>query len=177
MRFWRDLIDSCGGPWAADFTQPTTRTEDGMDNEEVLGPIDAVVIGYPPGSPMKGDAVPIFMDLVDRGVIRVFDALFVRKNEDGTVSGADFSDLDEDTAGDLMVFNGASTGLLGNDDVEKVAAELEPGAGAAVIVYENRWAAPFVAAVRRNGGVLIASERIGAQDLLDALEASEATAN
>ena len=68
-------------------------------------------------------------------------------------------------------------GLLGNDDVEKVAAELEPGAGAAVIVYENRWAAPFAAAVRRNGGVLIASERIGAQDLLDALEASEATAN
>ena len=58
-----------------------------MDNEEVLGPIDIVVIGYPPGAPMKGDAVPIFMDLVDRGVIRVFDAMFVRKNEDGTVSG------------------------------------------------------------------------------------------
>ena len=148
-----------------------------MDNEEVLGPIDVVVIGYPPGAPMKGDAVPIFMDLVDRGIIRVFDALFVRKNEDGTVSGVDFGELDEATGGDLTVFDGASTGMLGDADVETVAAELEPGSGAAIIVYENRWAAPFVAAVRRNGGVLIASERIGAQDLLDALEATEATAN
>jgi hypothetical protein len=148
-----------------------------MDNEEVLGPIDVVVIGYPPGAAMKGDAVPIFIDLVDRGIIRVFDALFVRKNEDGTVSGIDFGQLDEDTGGDLTVFDGASTGLLGNEDVEAVAAELEPGSGAAIIVYENRWAAPFAAAVRRNGGVLIATERISGQDLLDALEAAEATAN
>jgi len=148
-----------------------------MDNEEVLGPIDIVVIGYPPGAAMKGDAVPIFMDLVNRGVIRVFDAMFVRKNEDGTVSGMDFADADEDTAGDLMVFDGASTGMLGSHDIEMVAAELEPGSGAAIIVYENRWAAPFAAAVRRNGGVLIASERISGQDLLDALDAAEATAN
>ncbi len=148
-----------------------------MDNEEVLGPIDVVVIGYPPGAAMKGDAVPIFMDLVNSGIIRVFDAMFVRKNEDGTVSGMDFADADEDTAGDLMVFNGASTGMLGSADIEMVAAELEPGSGAAIIVYENRWAAPFAAAVRRNGGVLIASERVSGQDLLDALEAAEATAN
>jgi hypothetical protein len=148
-----------------------------MDNEDVLGPIDIIVIGYPPGAPMKGDAVPIFLDLVERGIIRVFDALFVRKNEDGTVSGLDFSELDEDTAGDLTVFNGASTGMLGNDDAEAVAAELEPGSGAAIIVYENRWAAPFAVAVRRNGGRLIASERISAQDLIDALDAAEATAN
>lgn len=148
-----------------------------MDTEDVLGPIDIVVIGYPPGAPMKGDAVPIFLDLVDRGIVRVFDALFVRKNEDGTVSGLDFSELDEDTAGDLTEFNGATTGMLGNDDAEAVAAELEPGSGAAIIVYENRWAAPFAAAVRRNGGRLIASERISAQDLIDALDAAEATAN
>ena len=148
-----------------------------MDNEAELGPIDVVVIGYPPGAPMKGDAVPIFMDLVDRGIIRVFDALFVRKNEDGTVSGVDFGELDEATGGDLTVFDGASTGMLGNADVETVAAELEPGSGAAIIIYENRWAAPFATAVRRNGGVLIASERISAQDLLDALEAAEAAAN
>ncbi len=148
-----------------------------MDNEEELGPIDVVVIGYPPGAPMKGDAVPIFLDLVNRGIIRVFDAMFVRKNEDGTVSGMDFSNADEDTVGDLMVFEGASTGLLGNDDAETIADELEPGAGAAIIVYENRWAAPFAAAVRRNGGVLVASERIPVQALIDALDAAEATAN
>ena len=143
-------------------------------NEAVLGPIDALVIGYPPGAPMTGDAVPILLDLVDRGIVRVLDALFVIKNDDGTFSGVDISDLDADTAGDVTAFTGATTGLLGDDDVALVAAELEPGSGAVMIVYENRWAAPFVDAVRRNGGVLIASQRINAQDLMDALDAAEA---
>jgi Family of unknown function (DUF6325) len=74
------------------------------------------------------------------------------------------------------VFEGASSGLLGEDDAAKAAAEIEPGSAAVMIVYENRWAAPFVAAVRRNGGVPIAFERIPTQDLLDALDAVEATA-
>jgi hypothetical protein len=145
--------------------------------EDPLGPIDIVVIGYPAGAPMRGDAIPIFLDLVDRGIIRVFDALVIKKNDDGTVSGLDLADLDEDTAGDLTVFEGAATGMLGNEDAEIVAAELEPGEAAAIIMYENRWAAPFAAAVRRNGGRLIASERITTQDLIDALEAAEAAAN
>ncbi len=149
-----------------------------MNNtEEVLGPIDIVVIGYPAGAPMRGEAIPIFLDLVDRGIIRVFDALLVRKNDDGTVSGFDFADLDEDTAGDLSVFSGATTGMLDNDDIELVAAELESGEAAAVIMYENRWAAPFIAAVHRNGGRMIGSERISAQDLIDVLEAAEAAAD
>ena len=75
-----------------------------MAVEEELGPIDVVVIGFPKGAPMTGDAVPIFLDLVNRGIIRVFDALFVRKDEDGTFSGFDLSDLDAGTAGDLTVF-------------------------------------------------------------------------
>ncbi|MBV8711886.1 MAG: hypothetical protein JOY56_08905 [Solirubrobacterales bacterium] len=87
-------------------------------SEEDLGPIDVVVIGYPPGAPLTGEAVPIVLDLVDRGIIRVFDARFVVKNEDGTFSGFDLADLDQDTAGDLTAFAGASTGLLGDDDVE-----------------------------------------------------------
>ncbi len=145
--------------------------------EEFLGPIDIVVIGYPAGAPMRGDAVPIFLDLVDRGIIRVFDALVVKKNDDGTVSGLDLADLDEDSAGDLTVFTGAATGMLGNEDAEVVAAQLEPGEAAVLIMYENRWAAPFAAAVRRNGGRLIASERISTQDLMDALEAAEAAVN
>ncbi len=106
------------------------------NSEEVLGPIDIVVIGFPPGAPMRGDAVPIFLDLVDRGIIRVFDAMLVKKEDDGTVSGFDLSDVDEEQAGDLTVFSGASTGLLGNDDVETVAAELEPGAAAALSVCD-----------------------------------------
>ena len=145
-------------------------------SEAELGPIDVVVIGYPPGAPMTGEAVPILLDLVERGIIRVFDALLVRKDEDGTVSGFNLADLDEDNVGDLSVFAGASTGLLGDNDVALAAAELEPGAAAVMIVYENRWAAPFAAAVRRNGGVLIANERITVQDLVDALDAAEAAA-
>ena len=145
-------------------------------NEVMFGPIDVVVIGYPSGAPMTGDAIPILLDLVDRGIVRVLDALFVRKDEDGTFSGFDLADVDQDTAGDLTVFAGASTGLLTDDDAAMAAAEIEPGSAAVLIVYENRWAGPFIDAVRRNGGVLIANERIGVQDLMDALEAAEAAA-
>jgi hypothetical protein len=141
---------------------------------EDFGPIDVVVIGYPPGSPMTGEAVPIFLDLVDRGIIRLLDARFVRKEADGTFSGFDLADLDQDTAGDLTVFAGATTGLFDEEDVAKAAAEIEPGSAALLLVYENRWAAKFIGAVRRNGGTLIASQRIGVQDLVDALDAAEA---
>jgi len=144
--------------------------------EEAFGPIDVVVIGYPAGAPMKGDAVPILLDLVDRGIVRVLDALFVRKDADGTFSGFDLADLDEDSVGDLTVFAGATTGLLGDEDVALAAAQIEPGAAAVMILYENRWAAPFISAVVRNGGELIAFERIGVQDLLDALDAAETAA-
>lgn len=143
-------------------------------NEEELGPIDTVVIAFPAGAPMTGEAVPILLDLVDRGIIRVFDALFVRKDHDGTFSGFDLSDLDEESAGHFIAFAGASSGLLGEEDVAIAAAEIEPGTAAVMIVYENRWAAPFAAAVRRNGGVLIANHRIPPQDLIDALDAAEA---
>jgi hypothetical protein len=146
------------------------------DNELMLGPIDVVVIGYPPGAPMMGDALPILLELVDRGIVRVLDARFVRKDEDGTFSGFDLADLDEETAGDLTVFGGASTGLLGDDDTALAAAEIEPGSAAVLLVYENRWAAPFINAVHRNGGVVIANERIGVQDLMDALDAAQAAA-
>lgn len=145
-------------------------------SEQELGPIDVVIIGYPPGAPMTGEAVPILLNLVDRGIIRVLDALFVRKDADGTFSGIDIADLDEDSAGDLTEFVGASTGLLGDDDVALAAQEIEAGSAAVMIVYENRWAAPFAAAVRRNGGVLIANERINLQALMDALDAAEAAA-
>ncbi len=143
-------------------------------HEDELGPIDIVVIAYPADAPMTGDAVPIFVDLVDRGIIRVLDVLFVRQNEDGTVSGFEATDLDGDSIGDLKVFEGASTGLLGEDDAAIVGEMLEPGTAAVMIVYENRWAAPFADAVRRNGGVLVANQRITAQELMDALDTADA---
>lgn len=97
------------------------------------------------------------------------------KQDDGTFSGLAARDLDERSFGSLAVFDGASSGMLGDDDVAVVADGMEPGEAAAVIVYEDAWAAPFVAAVRRNGGRLIDNQRIPSGDLLDALERVEAT--
>jgi hypothetical protein len=145
-----------------------------MEAHEELGPIDIVVIAFPADAPMTGEAVPLVMDLVERGIIRVLDVLFVMQNEDGTVSGFEATDLDGDSIGDLKVFEGASTGLLGEDDVASVGETLEPGTAAVMIVYENRWAAPFAAAVRRNGGVLVANHRITAQELMDAIDTADA---
>jgi Family of unknown function (DUF6325) len=143
-------------------------------HDDDLGPIDVVVIAYPAGAPMTGDAVPMLLDLVERQIIRVLDAMFVVKNEDGTFSGFEARDLDDKHVGDLAVFDGASSGLLGDEDLEAAAGTLEPGSAAVMIVFENRWAGPLAAAVRRNGGELVATERIHTQDLIAALEASEA---
>jgi hypothetical protein len=145
-------------------------------HSEELGPIDIVVIAYPADAPMTGEAVPIMMDLVERGIIRVLDVLFVMQNEDGTFSGFEAKDLEADKIGDLKVFEGASSGLLGEEDVATASEALEPGSAAVMIVYENRWAAPFAAAVRRNGGVVVDNQRIPVQDVIDALDAVEATA-
>jgi hypothetical protein len=141
-----------------------------MSDDIELGPIDLVVIGYPKGAPMTGEAIPILVDLVERGVIRVLDATIVVKEEDGTFSGLAVSDMDQDRAGDFVIFEGATTGLIGDDDLALIAEVMEPGDAAAAILYENRWAAPFAGAVRRSGGRLLMSERITAQDLLDAAE-------
>ena len=145
-------------------------------HDEELGPIDIVVIGFPADAPMTGDAVPLLMDLVERGIIRVLDVMFVTHGLDGTVSGFNATDLDDRDVGDFKIFEGASSDLLGGDDIATVAETIEPGGAAVMLVYENRWAAPFAAAVRRNGGVLIANERIPVQDLVDALDAAEAAA-
>jgi hypothetical protein len=144
--------------------------------EEDLGPIDIVVIAYPADAPMTGEAVPIFLDLVERGIIRVLDVMFVVKDADGTFSGFDAKDLDADSVGDFTEFAGASSGLLGDEDLKTAADAIEPGSAAVIIVYENRWAGPFAAAVRRNGGRLVASERIPVQELIAALDAAEAAA-
>lgn len=145
---------------------------DARDDE--LGPIDIVVIAYPAGAPMTGEAAPLLVDLVDRGIIRVLDALFVTKNEDGTLSGFDATNLGDKDVGAFTVFEGASSGLLGDEDAAQAAEAIEPGSAAVMIVYENRWAGPFVAAVRRNGGVPVAFERIPVQDVIDTLDALDA---
>jgi hypothetical protein len=143
-------------------------------HDDELGPVDIVVIGYPADAPMTGEAIPLLLDLVERQIIRVLDVLFVMENEDGTFSGFEAQDLEADRIGDFKVFEGASSGLLGEEDVATAAEAIEPGTAAVVIVYENRWAGPFAAAVRRNGGQLIDFQRVSAQDLIDTLDAVEA---
>jgi hypothetical protein len=143
---------------------------------EEFGPIDIVVIAYPADAPMTGEAVPIMMDLIERGIIRVLDVLFVMQNADGTFSGFEAKDLDAKGVGAFTEFEGASSGLLGDEDVATASEALEPGSAAVMIVYENRWAAPFAAAVRRNGGRLVDFQRIPTQELIASLEAAEAAA-
>jgi hypothetical protein len=145
-------------------------------HDEELGPIDIVVIAYPAGAPMTGDAVPLLLDLINRGIIRVLDAMFVIKEEDGTFSGFQATDLSNDSVGDFTAFEGASSGLLGDEDVATAADAIEPGSAAVMIVYENRWAGPFAAAVRRNGGRLVGFQRIPIQELIATLDAAEAAA-
>ena len=146
------------------------------DAELALGPIDVVVIGYPPGAPMTGEAAPMLVDLVERGIIRVLDVLFVTKETDGTISGFDARDLTSRGVGEFNVFEGASSGVLGDEDLQAAGEALDPGAAAVLILFENRWAAPFISAVRRNGGELLASQRIGVDELMAALDAAESAA-
>jgi hypothetical protein len=145
----------------------------GHDLEE-MGPVDYVIIEFPDGQP-KGKAAPILMDLVDRGLIRILDLMFIVKGEDGSVAAIDIADFDGDGKLDFAVFEGASSGLLGDDDREEAGNALEPGAAAAVLVFENRWAAPFAKAVRESGGQLVAFGRIPVQALLASIDAAEAT--
>ena len=146
-------------------------------NKELeLGPVDMIVIGFPPDAPRTGDAIPLFLDLVDRGIIRVLDVLIVQKDADGNVARLEVNGLDGTVLASVAVFDGAQTGMLGDEDAALAGEALELGEAAVLICFENSWAAPFVAAVQRNGGRLLAAERVGVQDLLDTIQALDAVA-
>lgn len=151
-----------------------------MSNEsdafDDVGPIDYLVVEYP-GSRPTGEALPYLVDLVDRGLIRILDLVFVRKDPDGSVAAVELANLVQDENPDLTVFEGASSGLLGQDDVEEAGAVIGPGSTAAIVMYENLWAAPLAGALRRGGARLVAAGRIPAQDFLAALDSVEAAAS
>jgi hypothetical protein len=140
---------------------------------EEMGPIDYVVLEWAGDQPVTGEVMPLLVELVDRGVIRILDIAFMAKDQDGSVGTIDFDELAQGSAG-LADFNGATSGLLGQDDLEEAAAALEPGTVAAVLVWENRWAAPIAMALRRSGGQLVATGRIPVQAILASLDATEA---
>jgi hypothetical protein len=133
-------------------------------------------VEWPVGSPPNGEAFPHLVDLVDRGLIRVLDLVFVEKDMDGNVLEVAIADFDQDGSLDLAIVEGASSGLLDEDDYEEAGNALEPGAAAAIIMYENTWAAPFATALRKAGAQLVAAGRIPINDIiqrLDELEAAE----
>ncbi len=145
-----------------------------MNSEELneMGPIDYLLVEWPGRQP-NGEVAPHVIDLVDRGLIRVLDLAVITKADDGSVASLEISDLG-DAVAEFAAFEGASSGLLSEDDHSEAAEALEPGTTAALLVYENRWAAPFATAVRRSGGQLVASGRIPVQAVLAALDAAEA---
>jgi len=144
-----------------------------MQDDLEVGPVDNLVIEFP-GSGMTGEGFPILVDLVDRGIIRILDLVFIEKDLDGQVTILDLTAMDDRSPGDLSIFQGASSGLLDGTDIGEAASAVAPGSAAGILLFENRWAGPFVAAMRRSGGELVASGRVPATDLIAAIEAAEA---
>ena len=138
-----------------------------------LGPVDYIVVAFPTDK-MTGEAFPLLVDLVERGIIRILDLVFLRKDHDGTVTTLTQVDLERMKVLEAALFDGAASGLLRAEDINEAAAVLEPGTAAGVLVYENVWATPFAAALRRSGGQLVATGHIPVQSLVDALDAIEA---
>jgi Family of unknown function (DUF6325) len=138
-----------------------------------LGPVDYLVVEFPAGaSNFTGEMAKELVALVDSGTIRVIDILILTKNDDGTVDAAELSDVAE--LGELQTIEAQLAELLAADDVVHLAAAMEPGSTAGVLIWENLWAAPFAAAARRSGGQLIANGRIPIQAIIASIEADEA---
>jgi hypothetical protein len=151
-------------------TETSSVTKDGIDE---LGPVDWIVVEFP-GSRFKGEIAPELQTLVERNIVRVLDLLIMRKDEDGTLEAFELSDLDDSELGAMRTYETELAMLLSEDDVTAIAAAVEPGSTAAVLVWENKWAAPFGSAVRRAGGQLVASGRIPIQALLAVIEEDDA---
>ena len=142
------------------------------DTIDELGPVDWIVVEFP-GSKFNGEIAPALQDLVQRGTVRVLDLLMLKKDEDGEIEAFELSDMDPSELGELRAYESQLAMLLSEDDVTAVAAAVEPGSSAAVLVWENLWAAPFASAVRHAGGQLVASGRIPIQAIFAALEADD----
>jgi len=139
------------------------------------GPIDFVLFEFRADDPADAAAAAL-LDLVDAGTIRLYDLVVLRKSGDGEISGLEVSQNPDGTLGSFAAFSGARSGLIGEDDLQEAAAALDPGTAAALIVYENAWAAPFISAARRVGGEVVASERLPAEVVLHSLEVTEPAA-
>jgi hypothetical protein len=138
-----------------------------------LGPVDYIVVEFP-GSKFSGEIAPALMELIDRDLIRVLDLVLLTKDEGGAVEAFEVGDLDDTALGDLHHFEAAVAMLLSEDDVMRLSETMDPGSTAAVLVWENKWAAPFASAMRRAGGQLVSSGRIPIQAIVAAIEEEDA---
>ncbi len=142
------------------------------ENKESLGPISYLVVEFP-GSKMTGEGLPILVDLVNDGVIRILDLVFVAKGQDGSLGIIALADLDHDGTIDLAVFEGVSSGLVSQEDLADAAPVIAAGSSAAILIFENRWAKSFVEALRRGEAQLVAAGYIPQDELAAALDAAE----
>jgi dihydroorotase-like cyclic amidohydrolase len=140
--------------------------------DDVYGPVDFLILEYPPTTDGKATAEALTA-LVDQGVVAIYDLMVVRKDADGAAHEVPLHEGAESLAS-FAAFAGARSGMLGGDDVDEAAKALEPGASAVVLLYENRWAVPFVAAARSEGFDMVASARLSAQQIMDTLDGLEA---
>jgi hypothetical protein len=143
-----------------------------MTTADVRGPIDFVLIEFS-ADRLTGRAAQALLDLVDKGIVALYDVLVVGKTDDGSTYAVDLAD-DVERVGGFADLAGVRSGLLSDEDMQEAAATMQPGTLAVLIVYENTWAVPFVAAAMESGGELIAGARIPAQDVMDALDALDA---
>ncbi|MBJ7330041.1 MAG: hypothetical protein JHC95_09105 [Solirubrobacteraceae bacterium] len=142
-----------------------------MSELEELGPIDYIIIEWPDKQP-QGAAIPHLLDLVENGLIRILDLVFVTKGDDGSIAAIEIGELGDSFA----VFDGVTSGLIGDAELAEAGEVLEPGTSAAILLWENTWAAPFAIALRKSGAQLVASGRIPVQQIVAALDAVETTA-
>jgi hypothetical protein len=143
----------------------------GEEQLEEMGPVDYIVIEWPGRQP-TGEVVPMIVEAAERGIIRILDVAFLIKTAEGEVVTVEAGEFDDD--GSFAEFAGAGSGLIGEEELAEAATALNPGTSAAVLVWENRWAAPIATALRRSGAELVATGRIPIQALLASLDATEA---
>jgi Family of unknown function (DUF6325) len=142
------------------------------DETGVLGPLSYLIVEFP-GNKMTGEGFATLVDLVDQGVIRILDLMFVTRDSDGSIRALELQDIDHDGQFDLAIFAGASSGLLSEGDLSEAASVIEPGSAAAILIFENRWATPFIQALRRGKAQLVTAGYIPQSDIVAALDAVE----
>jgi Family of unknown function (DUF6325) len=142
------------------------------DEAEAMGPISYLIVQFP-GNKMTGEGFAILVDLVDRGLIRILDLLFVTRDADGSMRTVELRDIDRDGRMDLAVFEGASSGLLDDSDLADAASVIDRGSSAGILVFENRWATSFTHALRRGGAELVAAGYIPQDAIVASLDATD----